>query len=63
MTTATSRRESIPSALVGSYIGLVHHHHDRKHGSMQADMVLEEELRVLLLDLQVTKMNDVLGLA
>jgi hypothetical protein len=32
--------------------GLVHYHHGRKHGSMQADMVLEKELRVLCLDLQ-----------
>jgi hypothetical protein len=28
----------------------VHYHHSRKHGSMQADMVLEKELRVLHLD-------------
>lgn len=28
---------------------LVHHHHSRKHGSTQADMVLEK-LRVLHLD-------------
>jgi hypothetical protein len=30
--------------------GSVHYHHGRKHGSIQADMVLEEELRVLHLD-------------
>ena len=30
--------------------GLVHYHHGRKHGSVQADMVLEKELRVLHLD-------------
>ena len=29
---------------------LVHYHHGGKHGSMQADMVLEKELRVLHLD-------------
>jgi hypothetical protein len=29
--------------------GLVHYHHGRKHGSVQADMVLEKELRVLYL--------------
>lgn len=28
----------------------VHHCHIRKHGDMQADMVLEKELRVLHLD-------------
>jgi len=31
--------------------GSVHYHHGREHGTMQADMVLEE-LRVLHLDLQ-----------
>ena len=34
--------------------GLVHYHHGRKHGSMQADMVLEEP-RVQHLDPQATK--------
>ena len=29
--------------------GLVHYHHGRKHGSMQADTVLEKELRVFFL--------------
>ena len=32
--------------------GLVHHHHSGKHEGMQADMVLEKELRVLHLDPQ-----------
>ena len=31
--------------------GLLHHHHGEKHGSVQADMVLEKELRALYLDL------------
>jgi hypothetical protein len=30
--------------------GSVHYHHGRKHGSIQVDMVLEKELRVLHLD-------------
>ena len=30
--------------------GLGHHRHGGKHGGIQADMVLEEELRVLHLD-------------
>ena len=34
---------------------LVHYHHGGKHGSMQADMVLEKELRVLHLDLKATR--------
>ena len=36
--------------LTYSFRGLVHCHHDRKQGDMQADMVL----RVLHLDLQAT---------
>jgi hypothetical protein len=32
--------------------GSVHYHHGRKHGSVQADMMLEKELRVLYLDPQ-----------
>ena len=35
--------------------GSVHYHHGRKHGSVQADMVLEKELRVLHLDLTLAK--------
>jgi hypothetical protein len=33
-------------------VGSVHYHHDRKHGSVQADMVLEKELKSLHLDLK-----------
>jgi hypothetical protein len=40
--------------LVYSFSGLSHYHHDRKHGSIQADLVLEE-LRVLHLDLQAAR--------
>jgi hypothetical protein len=32
--------------------GSVHYHHGGKHGSIQADMVLEKELRVIDLDLE-----------
>ena len=38
-----------------SFRGVVHHHYGRKHGSVQADMVPEKELRVLRLDLQAAK--------
>ena len=41
--------------LVGAglqFRGLVHYHHGRNHGSVQADMALEKELRVLHLNLQ-----------
>jgi hypothetical protein len=37
--------------------GSVHYHHRRKHGSMQADMVLEEP-RVLHLDLTAARRED-----
>ena len=38
--------------------GLVHCHYGRKHGGMQADMVLEEELRVLHLGLKAARRLD-----
>jgi hypothetical protein len=34
--------------------GLVQYHQGGKHGSVQADMVMEKELRALHLDLQAT---------
>jgi hypothetical protein len=33
-----------------SFSGLLCYHHSRKHGSVQVDMVLEKELRVLYPD-------------
>jgi len=33
--------------LAYSFRGSVHHHHGGKHGSVQADLVLEKELSVL----------------
>jgi hypothetical protein len=41
--------------LAYSFSGLVHYHHGGKHGSIQADMVLEKELRVLDLDPRVAE--------
>ena len=41
-----SVKSSIYLGLAYSFRGSVHYHHGGKHGSMQADMVLEE-LRVL----------------
>ena len=38
--------------LAYSFRGLIYYHHGEKHGSVQADMVLEKELRVLYLDPQ-----------
>jgi hypothetical protein len=37
-----SEKHLIGAAL--QFRGLVHYHHGRKHGGMQADMVLEKEL-------------------
>jgi hypothetical protein len=36
--------------LAYSFRGLVHYLYEEKHGSMQAEIVLEKELRVLHLD-------------
>ena len=49
MTTETLIKENIELGLAYSFRGLVHCHHGGKHGSMQADLVLED-LRVLYLD-------------
>ena len=47
MTKATPIKESISLGLTVSVYGSVHYHHGRKHGSMQADMVLKKEKRAL----------------
>ena len=53
MTTATPVKENIDLGLAYGFRGSVHqYHHGRKHGSMQADMVLEKELRLLHSDQQ-----------
>ena len=46
---ATLIKENISLELAYSFRGSVHYHHDGKHGSVHADMVLEKELRVLYL--------------
>ena len=46
-----THKESIYSGLAYSSRGLVKYCHGREHDSMQADMVLEKELRVLYADL------------
>jgi hypothetical protein len=38
-----------------SFRGLAYYHHGRKHGNIQADMVMEKKLRVLHLDLTVAR--------
>ena len=47
MTKATLIKENIYLGLAYSFRGLVRYHHGGKHGSIQADLVLEKELRVL----------------
>ena len=51
MTKVTLINAKILLELAYSFRGLVHYYHGSKHGSMQADMVLEEP-RVLHLDPQ-----------
>ena len=55
MTEATLIKENIQSGLALSFRGLVHYHNGRKHGRVQADMVLEKELRDLHLDGQAAE--------
>ena len=50
MTIATLIKENIELGLAYISRDLVHYHYGRKHGSLQADMVLEKELKVLHLD-------------
>jgi hypothetical protein len=46
------------------FSGLVNYHHRRKYGGMQADMMLETDMRVLYLDPWVAGRNIViLGLS
>ena len=42
--------KNISLGLACRFRGSVHYHHGRKHGSVQADMVLEKKPRVLKLD-------------
>jgi hypothetical protein len=37
--------------------GLIHYHHDGKHGDTQAVMILEKELKVLYIHLQAAEVN------
>ena len=58
MTKATHTKGSIYLGLAYRFRGLDHYHHrkhSRKHGSMQVDVVLEKELRVLHFDLKAAR--------
>jgi hypothetical protein len=50
MTTEILIKENISLGLAYSFRGSVHYHHGGKHGSMQADIVLQRQLRILHLD-------------
>ena len=52
MTKAILIKKNIYLGLAYSFRGLVYYHHGGKHGSVQVNMVLERELRVLHPDLQ-----------
>ena len=54
MTKATLIK-NILLGLTYRFRGSVHYHQGRKHGSTQAGMVLERELRVLYLDLKAAR--------
>jgi hypothetical protein len=55
MPTAILLKEIISLELGYSFKGLAHCCHGKKHGSRQADMMLEKELRVLHLDPQAAE--------
>jgi hypothetical protein len=57
MTKATLTKENISLGVAYSFRGLVHYCHGRKYGSIQTDMVLGMELRVLHLHLQAARRN------
>jgi hypothetical protein len=63
MTKVTLIKENIYLRLSYSFISLAHCHHGRKHGSMQTDMALEKEVKVLHLDLKAAKMMVLITLA
>ena len=55
MTKATLTKENISLRLAYSFRSSAHYHQGRKHGSVQEDMVLEKELRILHLDLKAAR--------
>jgi hypothetical protein len=55
MTEATLIKDNVQLRLAYRLRGSVHYHHGRKHGSIQAGMVLEKKLRVFHLDMKALK--------
>jgi hypothetical protein len=63
MTMATHIKENIYLGLFYSFRSFVYHHHGEKDGGVQADMVLEKDLRVYILICRKQKETVTLGLA
>ena len=61
MAKAPLLRENIYLELACSSRGSVHYPHGEKYGGVQADMELEEKLRVLCMDLQAAEVDYVSG--
>jgi hypothetical protein len=59
LTKAALRKANIYLGLACRFRGSVHCPHGRKHSSIQADMVLEEKLRVLHLDPKATRRDSI----
>jgi hypothetical protein len=55
MTTSPLTKQSISLQLAYSFRSVVHYCRGGKHGRLQADMVLEKELKVLHLDPQAAR--------
>jgi hypothetical protein len=52
MTQANLIKANIQLGLAYCFRGSVHYNHGRNHGSLQANMMLKKELRVLCLDMK-----------
>jgi hypothetical protein len=55
MTKATLMEDNISLGLAYRFRGLVHYHQGKKHGSVQADMVVKKDLRLLYLETKAAK--------
>jgi hypothetical protein len=59
--TKVTLRKNISLGLPYRFRGSVHYCQGRKHGSIEADMVLEKELRVLHLDWKAARRDCLTG--
>jgi len=57
MTKATLIKDDIQLRLAHRFRGSVHYHYGRKHGIVQADVMVMEEPRVLYLDPKAARKN------